>query len=68
MVGVDRPQEIHQRIEAEESKRTGATHIYDPGFGQTIPVGKTPVKNYKGQVLGYFLSGDSGEWVRFPKQ
>jgi hypothetical protein len=68
MPGSESPKEVRQRVEAEAAKKAGATHVYDPGSGQTIPVGKTPVTNYKGQVLGYFLSGDSGEWVRFPKQ
>lgn len=68
MPGSESPKEVRQRVESEAAKKAGATHVYDPGSGQPIPVGKTPVKNYKGQVLGYFLSGDSGEWVRFPKQ
>lgn len=68
MPGSESPKEVRQRVEAEAAKKAGATHVYDPDSGQTISVGKTPVKNYKGQVLGYFLSGDSGEWVRFPKQ
>jgi hypothetical protein len=66
MVGVDRPQEIRQRIETEESKKAGATHVYEPGSGQTIPVDGTAVKNIFGKVIGY--TDKDGKLVRFPKQ
>ena len=66
MIGVDRPQEIRQRIEAEEAQRNGATHVYDPRSGQAIPANSTPVKNIFGKVIGY---KDQHERVTlFPKQ
>lgn len=53
LVGIDRPQEIRQRIEAEEAKKDGATHIYEPNSRQAIPVDSTAVKNIFGKVIGY---------------
>lgn len=60
MVGIERPKEIRQRIEADEAqkqqdqaKQQGATHIYDPGSGQIVPTDAKPIKNLFGRLLGY---------------
>jgi hypothetical protein len=66
LVGVDRPLEIRQKIEAEEAQKAGATHVYEPTSGQPIPADSTPVKNIFGRVIGY---KDAHErMTMFPKQ
>lgn len=57
MVGIERPQEIRQRLEAEEAKNQGATHVYNPDSGNA-----EPVKNIFGTVIGH--KGPNGELVR----
>ena len=66
LVGFDRPQEIRQRIEAEEAAKAGATHIYDPSSGQALPANSTPAKNIFGKVIGYKDAHD--RVTMFPKQ
>ena len=69
MPGSESPKEVRQRVEAEATKKAGATHVYDPDSGQAIPAGATPVKNWKGQIIGYKeKDSKDGQWVRFPKQ
>jgi hypothetical protein len=48
MVGIERPKEIKQRIEAEEAQKQGATHIYDPDQKKAIPVGTWLQKHFQG--------------------
>jgi hypothetical protein len=75
MVGIERPKEIRQRIETEETqkqadaaKQQGATHVYDPNSRRIIPADATPVKNWKGQIIGYQeKNSKDGQWVRFPQ-
>lgn len=57
MVGIERPQELRQRLEAEEAQKRGATHVYNPASG-----GAEPVKNIFGKVIGH--KGPNGEVVR----
>lgn len=66
MIGVDRPVEIRQRIEAEEAQRAGATHVYEPTASQTMPVDATPVRNIFGKVIGYKTS--AGQTVVWPRK
>jgi len=48
MVGVERPKEIKQRIEAEEAQKQGATHIYDPNQKRAVPVGSWIQRHFQG--------------------
>lgn len=57
LVGVDRPKEIRQRLEAEEAQKDGATHVYNPASATA-----EPVKNIFGKVIGH--RGPNGEVVR----
>jgi hypothetical protein len=48
MVGIERPKEIQQRIEAEEARNQGATHIYDPNQKKAVPVGSWIQRHFQG--------------------
>jgi hypothetical protein len=48
MVGIERPKEIQQRIEAEEAQKQGATHIYDPNQKKAVPVGTWIQRHFQG--------------------
>jgi len=48
MVGIERPKEIQQRIEAEEAQKQGATHIYDPNQKKAVPVGSWMQRHFQG--------------------
>ncbi len=48
MVGIERPKEIQQRIEAEEAQKQGATHIYDPNQKKAVPVSTWIQKHFQG--------------------
>jgi len=48
LVGIERPKEIQQRIEAEEAKKQGATHIYDPNQKKAVPVGSWMQRHFQG--------------------
>ncbi|SRR5258707_131651 len=64
MPGSESPKEVRQRVEAEAAKKAGATHVYDSNSGQAIPADATPVKNWKGQIIGYKeKDSKDGQWV-----
>jgi hypothetical protein len=48
MVGIERPKEIQQRIEAEEAQKQGATHVYDPNEKKAVPVGTWVQRHFQG--------------------
>jgi hypothetical protein len=48
MVGIERPKEIQQRIEAEEAQKQGATHVYDPNEKKAVPVGTWIQRHFQG--------------------
>lgn len=48
MVGVERPKEIRQRIEAEEAQKQGATHVYDPNEKKAVPVRTWIQRHFQG--------------------
>src|SRR5260370_1237873 len=48
MVGIERPKEIQQRIEAEEAQKQGVTHIYDPNQKKAVPVSTWIQKHFQG--------------------
>src|SRR5881396_341851 len=48
MVGIERPKEIQQRIEAEEARNEGTTHVYDLNEKKAVPVRTWIQRHFQG--------------------